>query len=80
MVAYPAFDTTVHIQVLGQHPGGNKDLVTLEAAHYTLVSPTVGDQANNEVGACHHFQSFDGWVAAQAAAAKASFPFAEEKD
>ena len=78
MVTYPALDIDVHTLVLGQHLGDSMDLVTLQAAHHTLVQPTAGDQANSEVGTCLHFQSLVGRVAVQAAAAKTSFPSAEK--
>ena len=77
MVAYPASDIVVHIQVLGQHLGDSKDLMTLQAAHHTPALPAAGDQANSEAGACLHFQSCEGRVAPQAAAAKANFSSAE---
>ena len=77
MVAYPTYDIVVHIQVLGQHPGDSKDLVTLQAAHHTMVQPASEDQANSETGACLHFQNFEGQVVVQAAAAKTSFPSTE---
>ena len=51
--------------------------MTLQAAHHILVQPAAGDQANSEARACLHFQNYVGRVAAQAAAAKASFPSAE---
>ena len=77
MIAYPALDIEVHIQVLGQHLGDNVDSVALQAAHHTLVYPAAGDQANSEAGACFQLQSLVEWVAVQAAAAKTSFPSAE---
>ena len=63
--------------MLGQHLGDSKDLVTLQAAHHTLVQPAAGDQADSETGACLHFQSSEGRVAVQAATAKTNFPSTE---